>query len=77
MLLLAAVPLYADDAEDQAVKAVETLGGKVIRDDKDPAHPVVEVDSSSTTPGVDGRGPEGTGRPQGAAKVILVSAAQA
>ena len=44
MLLLAAVPLYADDAEDQAVKAVEKLGGKVVRDDKDPARPVVEVD---------------------------------
>ena len=44
VLLLAVVPLYADDAEDQAVKAVEKLGGKVIRDDKDPAHPVVEVD---------------------------------
>ena len=35
VLLLAAAPLLADDAEDQAVKAVEKLGGKVVRDDKD------------------------------------------
>ena len=42
-VLLAAVPLYADEAEDQAVKAVEKLGGMVIRDDKDPERPVIEV----------------------------------
>src|SRR5258708_38675812 len=43
VLLLTALPLYADDAEDQAVKAVENLEGAVIRDTKDPARPVVEV----------------------------------
>lgn len=43
VMLLAAAPLHADDAEDQAVKAVEQLGGSVTRDDKDPAHPVVSV----------------------------------
>jgi len=43
VLLLAAAPLLADEAEDQAVKAVEKLGGKVKRDDKDPAKPVVGV----------------------------------
>ncbi len=42
-LLLAAVPQYADDAEDAAVKAVEKLGGTATRDDKDPARPVVAV----------------------------------
>jgi internalin A len=42
-LLLAAAPLYADDAEDAAVKAVEKLGGKATRDEGDPAHPVVAV----------------------------------
>jgi internalin A len=47
-LMLAAVPLYADDAEDQAVKAIEKLGGQVVRDDKGPARPVVMVDLGST-----------------------------
>src|SRR5438876_967448 len=47
-LLLAAGPLYADDAEDAAVKAVEKLGGKVTRDYKDSAHPVVRVSFSGT-----------------------------
>ena len=46
--MLAAVPLYADDAEDQAVKTIEKLGGKVVRDDKDPAKPVVAVDLAFT-----------------------------
>jgi internalin A len=32
-----------DDAEDQAVKAVEKLGGQVVRDPNDPAKPIVEV----------------------------------
>ena len=36
-----AAPLYAGEAEDAAVKAVEKLGGSVTRDDQDPAHPVV------------------------------------
>jgi internalin A len=44
LLLAAAAPLFADDAEDKAVQAVEKLGGKVVRDDKDPTKPVVEVD---------------------------------
>src|SRR5262249_26075551 len=47
-LLLAAGPLYADDAEDTAAKAVEKLGGKVTRDDKDPAHPVGAVSLPGT-----------------------------
>jgi hypothetical protein len=34
--------------EDQAVTAIEKLGGKVVRDDKDPAKPVVTVDLSNT-----------------------------
>ncbi|HVS34214.1 MAG TPA: hypothetical protein VMS17_01455 [Gemmataceae bacterium] len=42
-LLLAAGTLYADDAEDAAVKTVERLGGTVSRDEADPAHPVVGV----------------------------------
>jgi hypothetical protein len=32
LLLLAAAPLLADAAEDQAVKAVEKLGGRVTRE---------------------------------------------
>jgi hypothetical protein len=31
------------DAEDRAVKAVEKFGGSVVRDDKNPARPVVTV----------------------------------
>ena len=46
--LLAAAPLYADDAEDKAAQAVMKLGGSVVRDDKDPAHPVVGVDFTDT-----------------------------
>jgi internalin A len=41
--LLAAGPVYADDAEDAAAKAIEKLGGAVTRDDADAAHPVVAV----------------------------------
>ncbi len=41
--LLSAAPLYAGDAEAGAVKAVEKLGGSVVRDDTDPARPVVAV----------------------------------
>ncbi len=33
----------ADDAEEQVVKVIEKLGGKVIRDDKLPEKPVVSV----------------------------------
>ncbi len=47
-MLLAAPSLYADDAEDKAVATVRQLGGKVLRDDKDPAHPVMSVDLSNT-----------------------------
>ena len=43
LLLLWAAPLYAGDAEDAAVKAVEKLGGTATRDEDDPAHPVVAV----------------------------------
>jgi hypothetical protein len=43
LLCLTAAPLFADDAEDRAAKAVEKLGGQVVRDDKDPAKPVVAV----------------------------------
>jgi hypothetical protein len=43
VLLLAAAPMYADDAEDQAVKAVQKFGGRVVRDDNDPGKHVVEV----------------------------------
>ncbi len=46
VLLLAAAPVRADDAEDQAEKAVQKLGGMVVRDDKDPAKPVIKVDLS-------------------------------
>src|SRR5262245_49281054 len=46
-LLLAAVPLHAADAEDNAVKAVEKLGGKLTLD-KDAARPIVGVDLSFT-----------------------------
>ena len=42
-VLLVAAPLLADDAEDKSVKAVEDLGGKVVRDDKAPGKPVVQV----------------------------------
>ena len=48
VLLLAAAPLCADDAEDQAVKAVEKLGGQVVRDDDDPAKPVIKVSLRKT-----------------------------
>src|SRR5437660_701354 len=43
-LLLTAAPLYADNAEDAAIKAVEDLGGECTHEDKDPAKPVVHVD---------------------------------
>ena len=48
LLLLAAAPLRADDAEDQAAKTVEKLGGTVFRDTNDPAKPVVEVNFNDT-----------------------------
>src|ERR1700733_4793066 len=48
LLLLAAAPLRADDAEDQAVKAVEKLGGTMVRDDNNPTRTIVEVDLSGT-----------------------------
>jgi internalin A len=47
-LLLAVPSLYADDAEEKALKLVKRLGGTVTRDDKDPAHPVVSVDLTAT-----------------------------
>ncbi len=46
-LLLAVVPLHADEAEDQAVKAVQKLGGSVRWDNTDPAKPVVKVTSAT------------------------------
>ncbi len=55
-LLLAAPLLYADEPEDKAVAALLKVGGRVDRDDKDPAHPVVGVDFSSLVPFVTGRG---------------------
>ena len=42
-LLLTAAPLYAGDAEDAALKAVEKFGGPATGDEDDPAHPVVAV----------------------------------
>jgi hypothetical protein len=53
-LLPAADPLYADDAEDAAAKAVEKLGGAVTRDDADPAHPVGAVNLAAS-PATDAR----------------------
>ena len=47
-LLLASPLLYADEAEKKAAATVEKLGGKVERDDKDPAHPVMSVDLNGT-----------------------------
>ena len=47
-LLLAASSLVAGEAEDNAVAAVEKLGGVIHRDDKLPGHPVVGVDLSET-----------------------------
>jgi hypothetical protein len=44
LLLLAAAPLLADEAEDNAVKAVEKLSGRVEHDDKAPGKPVAAVD---------------------------------
>jgi hypothetical protein len=43
-LLLAAAPLYANDAEDAAAKTVKRLGGGLTSDETDPARPVVGVD---------------------------------
>src|SRR5262249_27129886 len=47
-LLLAVVPLHAEENENTAGKAVEKLGGKVTLDNKDPAKPIVGVDLSFT-----------------------------
>ena len=44
LMLLAAVAVRADEAEDKAVQAIEKLGGKVTRDEKAVGRPVVEVD---------------------------------
>src|SRR6516164_9565265 len=44
LLLLTAAPLLADEAEDKAVEAVKKLGGTVVREDNDPAKPVIKVD---------------------------------
>ena len=49
LLLAAALPVQRRrDAEDQAVKAIEKFGGEVMRDDKDPAKPVIEVNLNAT-----------------------------
>jgi Leucine-rich repeat (LRR) protein len=41
--LVTATTPHADDAEDRAVAAVEKLGGKVVRDPKQPGNPVISV----------------------------------
>ena len=46
LLVLTAVDLRADEAEEKAVKAIEKLGGKVRRDEKADGKPVVAVDLS-------------------------------
>src|SRR5208282_1519926 len=43
-LVLTGSGLRADEAEDRAVRAVEKLGGKVTRDEKVEAKPVIRVD---------------------------------
>ena len=48
VLLLAAAPLRADDADDRALKAVKDLGGEVVRIGDDPGKPVVNVDLHAT-----------------------------
>jgi internalin A len=48
LLLNSSAPARADDAEDKAVKFVERLGGKVIRDGKQPGKPVIGVDLIGT-----------------------------
>src|SRR5829696_4468341 len=45
-------PVRADDAEEKAVKHIEKLGGKVMRDDKQSGNPVTYV-SLSKTPATD------------------------
>ncbi len=47
-LLLAAPSLHADEAEDKALAAVKKWEGKVQRDEKSPAHPVLGVNLSRT-----------------------------
>jgi hypothetical protein len=47
-VLLVVPSLYADEAEDKAVAAVMKLRGSVERDVRDPAHPVVSVNLTST-----------------------------
>src|SRR4051812_43634325 len=42
-VLLASASVRGDEAEDKAVKFVESLKGKVTRDEKLPGKPVVEV----------------------------------
>src|SRR2546428_10810193 len=37
-----------DKEEDQALPAVERLGGEGVRDEKDPARPIVKIDLSRT-----------------------------
>src|SRR5262245_54211681 len=48
VLAVCGMTLRADEAEDRAVKAVEKLGGKVTRDDKQPGKPVIALDLSWT-----------------------------
>ena len=47
-LLVAVFPALADEAEDRAVEAIKKLGGEVVRDDKNPSKPVIEVDLLNT-----------------------------
>src|SRR5262245_17073757 len=42
-VMLSTDPARADEAEDKAVAIVEKLGGQVVRDEKRPGKPVVEV----------------------------------
>ena len=41
--LIPSAPLSANDCEDKAAAFVEKLGGKVVRDEKLPGKPVIEV----------------------------------
>ena len=50
-LLLAAVPAFADDAEDASAQAVQKLGGRVVRFDSNrgPQYITVDLTSSKAT----------------------------
>ena len=44
LLLVVGLPLRADEAEDRAVKAVQKLGGRIVRDEKADGKPIITVD---------------------------------